>query len=969
MMKSSEAKLATRLRILAVIAAPIESKNPPLDIWREWRNIASAIERRDEVTGRSSPIALVRLTPPTLKTLRHRLGTRKQELQWPIVHFVAHGRKDGLCLEGEFVDEELVSIPKVIDVFRGAGVHLVVLPNCESVKIANALTQQGIVRAAIATTEPIRDDEALLLSESLYPGLVQGLTVKEALERAKSSIADKFGKDRAEIFKLAGNKNLILSLPSGSNADAFVHSGEPENNLNYSLTDGFVGRGDELRQLSQWLDKIDTRAIALTGIGGIGKSALATMVALRNSWRFPGGIIKVGSSGQEGPTMDSCFQLMDAVWKIDVTSEPVIAREQLARTRVNDDPCLLIFDDLERMALEELQRLLSFLGKVNIISGSKALLVMRHPLETLEQVISQRLNINSLDKESSCRFLQNKATELIFDRIDGHEEELARLAHYHPKLMQLTLTMLNYKDLQTVKQSLRELKGEPGELVEAIFGAIRQELKQNTPEIDKCLEAISVFSGKADKSDLAAVTIGRAVSDDETINVVGQQLDELVQVGIVEYVIEADKYALHPLIQTHVYQLIEPMYKEIIETHYVRHFLKQAPYAHITLDIDLMANVSCAMRLISLPPFIERIEHRKDEELENLFIASAQALAPSVFSRIYGLNGLNFLQLSPKLFKAQDRHVDEMWMYNEIAFIYRAIGEYNSAYKLHEQVLQKGEQTSQKDWNDQLFRANIGIGATYLQQGKSEEALFHFIEGIENYGWAVSNPKDLAEAFGIYADLLLREGQYEKALEKYDHCRHNQKRMNDYAALARTWQKIARTKKCMGEYQDALHAYKQSVEYWESINARAEQPRLCEEIGMIHAAMGNLADALKWFLNGIDIADQIYDQTILAELHNDVAAIYHLTGMHDRAIDRIKNGHTIYKNTGRKLKQAESLERMAEVALELGDYHQALVYFQKSLNIYKEKNFYYLEENVNDIIQHIQTVSGVVLHINGETDV
>ena len=55
-----------------------------------------------------------------------------------------------------------------------------------------------------------------------------------------------------------------------------------------SPEDIFIGRVEELVKISNWIEEHHFRVIALTGIGGIGKSSLALAAALWNRRRFNG---------------------------------------------------------------------------------------------------------------------------------------------------------------------------------------------------------------------------------------------------------------------------------------------------------------------------------------------------------------------------------------------------------------------------------------------------------------------------------------------------------------------------------------------------------------------------------------------------------------------------------------------------------------------------------------------------------
>ena len=69
------------LRVLVVISSPIlgEKDNTPpsepLNVLREWRELVSAIRKRDKSANRVKPVSLTRLNPATLTGLRDALSS------------------------------------------------------------------------------------------------------------------------------------------------------------------------------------------------------------------------------------------------------------------------------------------------------------------------------------------------------------------------------------------------------------------------------------------------------------------------------------------------------------------------------------------------------------------------------------------------------------------------------------------------------------------------------------------------------------------------------------------------------------------------------------------------------------------------------------------------------------------------------------------------------------------------------
>ena len=279
------------LRVLVVLAAPVAGTHPGdppparLDLRAEWKQLTAAVRRSQ------TPIALIRLTPPTLDALRYALSPRAREqgLLPHAVHFSGHGWKEGLLFEDEWGRAAPVPSADLADLFRDAGVPLAVFNACETARsaasVAQALVQAGALQAAVGHREPVLDETAIHFAARLYAELAQaGAQLSEAMERARQAIAA-----RRDAWNPLSFGDGALTLPAPQGSEPHVHDARPPGALAGGAA-AFFGRGTELVDLARKLGHDAGRAIVFSGVAGIGKSALAVEAAHRNAWRYPGGV-------------------------------------------------------------------------------------------------------------------------------------------------------------------------------------------------------------------------------------------------------------------------------------------------------------------------------------------------------------------------------------------------------------------------------------------------------------------------------------------------------------------------------------------------------------------------------------------------------------------------------------------------------------------------------------------------------
>ncbi len=292
--------------------------------------------------------------------------------------------------------------------FKKSRAKLVVLNACETKPIAQALQHAGIP-AVIGTQEPIADEAAQLFSETLYSRLTIGQSRQTAFAAAQQILAAKFDQPTAQNLALLQLTVATLPLPQPPATDFRLIANEPPHNLPLAkLTRHFVGRGPELVQIGQLLSAHAEPVILLHGIGGIGKSSLATMAALRHSFRFDAVVFVTAKDEPQNFGVAKIVQALDAVCGANCQAEATAEkREQAALHELNRRRILLVLDNLEDLAPTATRELAQFLGKLDNRTGSMALLTLRprhkDPLTALAG--GYVLPVDQLDLLNAVRFL------------------------------------------------------------------------------------------------------------------------------------------------------------------------------------------------------------------------------------------------------------------------------------------------------------------------------------------------------------------------------------------------------------------------------------------------------------------------------------------------------------------------------------------------------------------------------------
>ena len=292
------AGLAGPLKVLAAVAAPEETRtvNPPLDTEAEMAAVL------DAVAGITAAGQVRILEVASLPAIRGALETGA----YHVLHLSAHGSAEAVELEDEDGNPVSVTLAELVRALALAGrvVPLIVLSSCSggaagAGALAAGLAGRGADRV-IAMLAPVTDGYATMLAGHLYRQLAAHpeLTVGRALARARVLAEETRPREKDKVpVPEFGVVTLVAAGGDGPLADpalppaplAVVTSRPGGRGVRELPVGELIGRRAQLREVAGVLRR-DRRAVeasgaaagvVLTGIGGIGKTALAGRVMAR----------------------------------------------------------------------------------------------------------------------------------------------------------------------------------------------------------------------------------------------------------------------------------------------------------------------------------------------------------------------------------------------------------------------------------------------------------------------------------------------------------------------------------------------------------------------------------------------------------------------------------------------------------------------------------------------------------------
>ncbi|MFH1892951.1 MAG: CHAT domain-containing protein, partial [Candidatus Zixiibacteriota bacterium] len=363
--------LQAPLRMFALISSPLDLKeNERLAIESEQELLLQAV---------NTPSGLGKLQVDFEDEAKLAIIESEFEGGYQLFHYSGHGIAPedggGLLLEDQAGKKKPVRISDFMQALRKGekDLRLAVISGCQTAKTMHTGQFQdlarGLVRrnvpAVIAMQFSISDAAGLAFAEKLYPEITEGEALVSAVSQCRRILlhsdhpfiqADAF----TPVLFMSHGSPLQITAEKSAEAiqvpkiDFSLASTLPQ------LSFGFYGRQREYRDIRDGILHKNHRAVIVHGIGGIGKTALASHAASRLKDQFKGVYAFNCSSGAIAPET-VLLELHRYLERLGVTALQQLlyrsyAPEELGNfiaQILSQVPLLIIFDNFESQLTHE----------------------------------------------------------------------------------------------------------------------------------------------------------------------------------------------------------------------------------------------------------------------------------------------------------------------------------------------------------------------------------------------------------------------------------------------------------------------------------------------------------------------------------------------------------------------------------------------------------------------------------------
>ncbi|WP_066381171.1 tetratricopeptide repeat protein [Anabaena sp. CA = ATCC 33047] len=703
----------------------------------------------------------------------------------------------------------------------------------------------------------------------------------------------------------------------------------------------FVGREAELEKLHEMIQQSQQVAIvAVAGMGGVGKTELATQYAQQNLSNYPGGVCWLSAQG-----IDVKIQILrfaESKFKFIAPEDWELAdRVKYCWDRWDAGDVLLVFDDVT----DYITQVKPYLSSVS--SRFKVLLTTRLGFD---RTLSQ-LSLGVLNPLAAMKLLKLLVER---DRLKNEPwvaRKICKFLGYLPLALELVgryLDTMPDLSLQTLLKRLEKKRLEHEAMVKANplmryeYG-VAEAFDLSWEQLDENAKNLGYWLSLYALADIPLFM--EEIADDEQQEIREKAIADLRKLHLLQRPSQGI-YRLHPLIRQYFQmKLNESSQADEVKTVFA------AQMVEVAKQIPQQPIRGLIQQLTPLIPHLAEVanhltDYIRDKDLITFFTGLGSFYQGQELYKEAEPWLLQCLEIVKN--RLGSEHLDVTTSQNNLAVIFESTGRYNEAEILYQQVLELRKRLLGAE-HPRVATSLSNLAKLYSATGRYREAETLYKQALELRQRLLGKEHpDVATSLNNLAAIYESIGRYREAEPLYQQALELRQRLLglENPDVAISLNNLAALYCVTGRYREAEPLYQQALELWKRL--------LGEEHPNVSMSLNNLAELYR-LMERYREAELLYQQALelwkhlLGEEHrnvaltlNNLAELYRLTGReseaehllqqalalrqrllgaeHPDVAQSLNNLALLYKLTGR-YKEAEPL------------YQQALVICERTLGI------------------------------------
>ncbi|MCP4113000.1 MAG: tetratricopeptide repeat protein [Desulfobacteraceae bacterium] len=220
-------------------------------------------------------------------------------------------------------------------------------------------------------------------------------------------------------------------------------------------------------------------------------------------------------------------------------------------------------------------------------------------------------------------------------------------------------------------------------------------------------------------------------------------------------------------------------------------------------------------------------------------------------------------------------------------------------------------------------------GTLLLKIGQWDKAIEYYEKSLQ-IQTALGDRQGMANAYGNLGNVYLQKGEWDKAVEYYEKSLQIQTDLDDRQGMANTYGNLGNVYLQKGEWDEAVKFYKKSLHIQTALDDRQGMANTYGNLGSVYRQKGEWDKAVEFYKKSLHIQTALGDRQGMASVMGNLGNVYLQKGEVLKGIDLLEKCLAIKREIGEQFTIMQALIALAPAYLQTGQTEKALSYLDEA---------------------------------------
>ncbi len=298
--------------------------------------------------------------------------------------------------------------------------------------------------------------------------------------------------------------------------------------------------------------------------------------------------------------------------------------------------------------------------------------------------------------------------------------------------------------------------------------------------------------------------------------------------------------------------------------------------------------------------------------------------------------------------------------YNNFGNIYYEKSKYNTAIDYHLKSLEIC-----KELNDTMGMAASynNLGNVYYQMGDNKKTIRYYLKTLRIYEES-DNEEGMAVSYNNLGTIYYQLGDYEKTIGYFLKSLKINEKLGKKRSVANSYNNIGSVYFVRGNFNEAIRYYQKSLEIRKELDDKSGISASYNNLASAYRRQGNNKIALEYYFKSLKINEELGHKAAISRNYNNIGIVHQYEKNYDKAIEFYKKALEVNEELGNKRGVATSLKNIGTIYRIKELFNEALHYYQRSLEMAQEAGDKKMKATVFHGIGVLYTQYGRKVHLD-----